>query len=350
MTDPMRWLEHRARIAECRLLAEDARHKARYDPEEEENAEYFEAEAARLEQQLLDWGHAPPRRNPEDPDEYAEVSFDKAPMSEALLAKRAQRAAEREERLGRLASRREERRGRLASRREERAAKERKAAEKIKALEESLGTYRIVDNEGLLDDFLAAVLARQIEWSFEDVSGSNFGFLCYGDFLVSVPARNEVRGTYSPSTDTIKVSAPSPLLEKSVVYGDSFVLLPKDKINENLAARFTNPRFRWTIVHELGHRLHHQRQDIVDMRAARIIFRNAPKGAFVSSYAKTHVHEMIAEAFACYIMPNYYLIKRGLPEERVYRALKVFQEYIKIPLDSADERLSQMIRVNPEEP
>ena len=59
--DPFRWLSYRVKIAEHQLLAEDARARARYDPEELEIAEYHEDRAEALEAELLFLGHGHPR-------------------------------------------------------------------------------------------------------------------------------------------------------------------------------------------------------------------------------------------------------------------------------------------------
>lgn len=50
--DAKGWLQQRALIAEHEALARDAWHRARYDPEEAEVAEYHEAEAARIDNEL----------------------------------------------------------------------------------------------------------------------------------------------------------------------------------------------------------------------------------------------------------------------------------------------------------
>lgn len=211
---------------------------------------------------------------------------------------------------------------------------------------ERKGVYKITDPMGVLDDFLFNVLARQIEWSMEDIAQSGFPFLCYGLFEVTVPVRDSVRATYFGRTDHVRISAPRKLANRPRVYGEDFVLIPK-KHNENLATRFTEPRFRWTIAHELGHRLHRKFESYIDVEMALEVFESKDKGAFVSRYARKNVSEMIAEAFACYIMPNYYLNSRKVSATRVYNCLKNFSKYIKVPTESPKKRLLEMTRVNP---
>lgn len=211
---------------------------------------------------------------------------------------------------------------------------------------ERKGVYKITDPMGVLDDFLFNVLARQIEWSMEDIAQSGFPFLCYGLFEVTAPVRDSVRATYFGRTDHVRISAPRKLANRPRVYGEDFVLIPK-KHNENLATRFTEPRFRWTIAHELGHRLHRKFESYIDVEMALEVFESKDKGAFVSRYARKNVSEMIAEAFACYIMPNYYLNKRKVSATRVYNCLKNFSKYIKVPTESPKKRLLEMTRVNP---
>lgn len=327
-------IQNYRRMKEYEALLEDARYKARYDPEEEENIEYFQSEIERLENEI--------RHNPSGSEDFEDFEYfeDVSPTLRAHTGKireTLRRAFSEKNKLHSTELRKKRRQSKHLL----------QGSPEAKALSES-GSYQIEDTLGVLDDFLSGVLSRQIEWSFEDVSQSGFDFLCYGIFKIKTPRKDTVRGSYNAKLDQIAVSAPEALVNRLTVYGDSFVLVPPEE-TENLAARFTNPRFRWTLVHELGHRLHYRFGSHIDMKKARQVYVEGKKGAFVSKYAKTNPHEMIAEAFACYVMPNYYLIKRGLPPETVYRALRYFQKYMKVPLASADERLAQMIRVNPTE-
>lgn len=321
-------IQNYRRMKEYEALLEDARYKARYDPEEEENVEYFESEIERLDRAI--------RHNPADPDDFEDFE-DVSPVLRERTGKIRETLRRTLSEKSKLHSA-EMRKKRLRSKAD---------SEEVQPLREA-GSYRIQDKLGILDDFLSGVLARQIDWAFEDVSQSGFDFLCYGVFNVKTPKKDTVRGSYNVKLDQISVSAPEALIGRPTVYGESFVIIPPEE-SENLAARFTNPRFRWTLVHELGHRLHYRFGSHINMRKAREVYVDGKKGAFVSKYAKTNPHEMVAEAFACYVMPNYYLYNRGLPPDTIYRALRYFQKYMKVPLASAEERLEQMVRVNPAE-